>query len=190
VLVLMFDRTYMERFWPQLEAWLACMRGSSKGMLSTPEEQLRCTVTCLRETPVWFAHALKDRWLHCDANRAHRTLSEPWVAVTNQSDKEVQLHKIWHMDYMVRRLASGQGLTEARLITAAAPLATEAAGSPAAEKAPVPLADKVRRIKHELALEEELPMAIAIKRANEMMDIAPVGGLPAQADTLLAALGT
>jgi hypothetical protein len=30
-------------------------------------------------------------------------LSEPWVLVTNQSDKEVQLYKISHLDFMVRR---------------------------------------------------------------------------------------
>ena len=89
----MFDKTYMERFWPQLEAWLACMRASESGLVSTPEDELRCTVECLRDTPVWFAHSLKDRWLHCDAARAHRFLSEPFVQVTNQSDKELQVSR-------------------------------------------------------------------------------------------------
>ena len=63
VLVLMFDATYMERFWPQLEAWLAFMHASEGGLVSTPEEQLRCTVGCLRDAPEWHAQALKDRWL-------------------------------------------------------------------------------------------------------------------------------
>ena len=81
VLALMFDITYMERFWPQLEAWLAFMQGSARGLVSTPEESMRCTIQCLRDTPVWYSNALKDRWLHCDAARAHRVLSEPWVLV-------------------------------------------------------------------------------------------------------------
>ena len=44
VLILMFDRTYMERFWPLLEAWLSCMKGSERGLVSADDDALRCTI--------------------------------------------------------------------------------------------------------------------------------------------------
>ena len=186
VLVVMFDKTYMERFWPQFEAWLAFMRGDKKGLLSTPEEKLRCTVVCLRETPVWYASALKDRWLHCDSTKAHRLLAEPWVAVTNESDKNVQLAKIWHIDYMARRQMCKLDAAPTLTLTPAAPQP----GQPLPpDKGKEPLLSKVARIRKELALGEELPMATVIEKANGMMDMKPEGGLPAQADALLAALG-
>jgi len=109
VICVMFDETYMQRFWPQFEAWLTFMQASESGLVSTPEENLRCSIECLGDTPVWYANALKDRWLHRDAAGAHHLLSKPWVEVTNQSDKEVQLYKISHLDFMVRRHFTKRG---------------------------------------------------------------------------------
>ena len=100
--------SYMERFWPQLEAWLAFMRASPTGLVSTPEDALRCTIECLRDTPVWYRNALKDRWLRRNSASAHSELSQDWVQVTNKSDKEVQLYKISHLDFMVRRQMNAQ----------------------------------------------------------------------------------
>jgi hypothetical protein len=182
VLILMLDQTYMERFWPQFEAWLAFMQGSQSGLASTPEGQLRCTIRCLLGTPVWYANSLKDRWLNRNAAWAHRTLSEKWVSVTNASDKEVQLFKIFHLDYMTRRSV------RQRVARDATPV--EIVGSGSGTPPAATLADKVAQIKALLMLDEGLQMPLAIKRANELMDMQPIGGLPTQADALLAALGT
>ena len=60
VLALMFDTTYMERFWPQLEAWLAFMQASESGLVSTPAEELLCLAPPLAPRPArrrWLAHA-------------------------------------------------------------------------------------------------------------------------------------
>ena len=184
----MFDKTYMERFWPQLEAWLAFMQASARGLVSTPEDRLRCTIQCLQDTPVWYSNALKDRWLHCGAERAYRVLSEPWVLVTNQSDKEVQLYKISHLDFMVRRHVNKKSQTLSPL-----PTAPSIEGSPAlttSGSGGATLAQKVARIKDALEIDSSLPMPRAIAKANELMDMKPEGGLPAQAERLLAALGT
>ena len=182
VLALMFDKTYMERFWPQLEAWLAFMRASESGLVSTPEKMLRCTVECLLDTPVWFSNALKDRWLHCNAARAHTVLSEPWVLVTNQSDKEVQLYKISHLDFMARRHVNQQKGAAAKASPASPTLAASSSGG-------VTLMQKVAQIKQELDLNESLSTATAIKQANEVMGLEPDGPLPAQVEALLGALG-
>ena len=49
------------------------------------------------------------------------------------------------------------------------------------------LATKLHRISEFLGLETGLPALLAVQQANELMGIAPVGTLPAQVDTLLAA---
>ena len=103
VLILMFDRTYMERFWPLLEAWLSCMKGSERGLVSADDEALRCTIQCIDGLSESNAFDLKNRYRGCDANAVHRMLSANWVTVTNQSDKEVQLFKIRLLDFMARR---------------------------------------------------------------------------------------
>lgn len=91
MLILMFDQTYMERFWPQLESWLACSSGSlNEGLTPTPPQKLRCAIDCLRGTPEWYSHALVNRWGSSNSHRATETLMQPWVRVTNQSDKEIQ----------------------------------------------------------------------------------------------------
>jgi len=196
VLALMFDKTYMERFWPQLEAWLAFMRASKRGLVSTPEEQLRCVIECLGDTPIWFANALKDRWLHCDAARAHRVLSEPWVEVTNQSDKEVQLYKISHLDFMVRRhLANKARALAPKPSSPAIATPPKPAGGGASSSSidgssgGETMVQKVARIKKELDLDESLTTATAVEQANKVMEITPVGGLPTQVQALLGALG-
>ena len=66
------------------------------------------------------------------------------------------------------------------LKSAAAPL-----GSPAAERT---MAQKVARIKEELALDPSLPVAKAVATANAVMGIEPQGTLPRQVDHLLKEL--
>ena len=51
------------------------------------------------------------------------------------------------------------------------------------------LAQKVELIRRELALEPSMPMAAAIRAANDAMGLAASGSLPAQCDALLQAMG-
>lgn len=190
VLVLMFDETYMMRFWPQLEAWLSFMKGVQTGLVSTPEDELRCTIQCLGDAPPWYANSLKDRWLHCNATKAHRILSEPWVRVTNQSDKHVQLPKIWHLDYMARRHVRQRAAAQARADGGASANTLEGTGGGGGVKGvPETLAEKVTKIKKALELSDAIEMPTAIRQANEMLGLEASGPLPAQADVLIKALG-
>ncbi|MEC8291782.1 MAG: hypothetical protein VXZ78_06950, partial [Pseudomonadota bacterium] len=84
--------------------------------------------------------------------------SSDWVLVTNQSDKEVQLYKIWHLSYMVKHLVvkqqAGVGLIEgpsrpgtppgARSPWAAAAAAPPAPLAPAAAAAAPPPAPRAK----------------------------------------------
>ena len=51
------------------------------------------------------------------------------------------------------------------------------------------LVGEVDRIKAALDLDTALSIPAAIRRANELMELAPQGGLPTQAKTLLRAIG-
>ena len=103
--------------------------------------------------------------------------------MTNQSDKEVQLYKISHLDFMVRRQVNKQAASAepSAPVEVSAKLASSGGGAT--------IMQKVARIKRELVLDESLPMATAVKQANEMMGIAAEGPLPAQVDKLLEVMG-
>ena len=61
---------------------------------------------------------------------------------------------------------------------------------PAAVPAPAgTMASKLARIKRELGIDASLPMAAALKRANEAMGVTGDGPLPAQVERLMAMLG-
>ena len=53
----------------------------------------------------------------------------------------------------------------------------------------LPLADRVQRLRIELALDAALPMAEVVKQANEQMQLPPDGGLSQQVDALMDAMG-
>jgi len=100
----MADRSYGSRFWTQFEAWLSYQSASDDGLIGTATSQMRATVDCLHGTPEFYARALEAEWYNANARAAYEKLSSPDVAVTNQSDKDVQLPKIAMLDEMVRTL--------------------------------------------------------------------------------------
>ena len=176
--------SYMERFWPQLEAWLAFMRASPTGLVSTPEEELRCTIECLRDTPVWYRNSLKDRWLRRNAAAAHRELSQDWVRVTNKSDKEVQLYKIGHLDFMVRRHMNQRQPAA----PSAVPPAVGSSGAGGGGGGGGGFIDDVKKIKEALGITAAVPKEV-LAEANEQMGLPTEGPLPQQAGKLMDALG-
>ena len=108
VLVCMYDRSYMERFWPQLEAWLSFRRASSDGLGDTPPQQLRCTVTSVCEEADMFTDDLRKRWACSSVADAQVYLAKNWVAVYDPADKKLQLQKLGHLNYMVRHILSAE----------------------------------------------------------------------------------
>ena len=65
----------------------------------------------------------------------------------------------------------------------------EACSSTAVSGAAHTLFDSVAKIKNALDIDARMSMPAAIKEANKLMDMEEKGGLPAQAKTLLEALG-
>lgn len=104
VLVCVVNREYMERFWTQLEAWYSFRKGTEQGLVSTPKEQLRCTIVCVHEEDAMFEDDVVNRWANCSTEHACEILAKPWVRVYDQSDKVLQLLTLHHLEFHVIRL--------------------------------------------------------------------------------------
>ena len=212
--LIMADTDYMRRFWTNFEAWLSFVTPSPAGLVGT-SGKVRCSFDYvergLAETiRVKMQGALEEglREKLCKpVEEVHAFLESDTIQVTNKSDKAIQLPKIFSFNEAVigfmRRKAAAKVAAEVatsrpssarRGLPPPPPQASSAAAAaagttPATSTAPQEtLMSQVARIKEALALDASLPPPVAIKQANEMMDIKPEG-LPAQASKLLAAIG-
>ena len=93
VLIIM-DRSYMSRFWTQFEAWLSFQSATSEGLSNHTSDTRRNYVVTSLGAPASLEQALVEEWSGCTPKEAHGKLSQPDVAVTNQSDKDAQLPKL------------------------------------------------------------------------------------------------
>uniref|UniRef100_A0A7S1ABL7 COR domain-containing protein n=1 Tax=Noctiluca scintillans TaxID=2966 RepID=A0A7S1ABL7_NOCSC len=105
--LIMLDSEYTFRFWTQFEAWLSMQHATEGGLVSVSEEDRRYSIVCINRTPDSKKEELVKLWSNCDANKARDILMGERVKVTNQSDKEVQVHKIASLDWRVKCVVSG-----------------------------------------------------------------------------------
>ena len=85
------------------EAWYSFRKGTEEGLISTRKEHLRNTVVCVHEQDAMFKDDVANRWADCDVERARESLSEKWVQVFDPSDKVLQLQKLKHLEFIIRR---------------------------------------------------------------------------------------
>ena len=85
------------------EAWYSFRKGTEEGLISTRKELLRNTVVCVHEQDAMFKDDVANRWADCDVERARESLSEKWVQVFDPSDKVLQLQKLKHLEFIIRR---------------------------------------------------------------------------------------
>ena len=93
VLIIM-DRSYLSRFWTQFESWLSFQSATSEGLTNRKGDARRNYVVISLGAPASLEQALVEEWSDCTPKQAHGKLSQPDVAVTNQSDKDNQLPKL------------------------------------------------------------------------------------------------
>jgi len=93
VLILM-DRSYMNRFWTQFEAYLSMRAISSQGLTNAQDPMARVTIETLRGLPASQGTVLMEEWSNKTPDEAHAILAGQDVIVTNQSDKVIQLAKL------------------------------------------------------------------------------------------------
>jgi len=104
--LIMLDMMYPSRFWPQFESWLSMHTATADGLVPAAPEEQRWAVKPLHDTNSNFIAALEETWHHRTAEQAYERLAKPDVAVTNRSDKEVQLTVLCGMNEKVRRAAT------------------------------------------------------------------------------------
>jgi len=105
--LIIFDLRYVQRFWPQFEAFLSMRTVTEKGLSPTEEPKLRCHVRCINaaaDASEQYKRALLDTWLPKQAVDAHKFLKNDDIAVTNASDKDIQLGKLMQLDEFSRKV--------------------------------------------------------------------------------------
>jgi hypothetical protein len=102
-ILIILDLSYMSRFWTQFEAWLSMQSASANGVHPAHENDRRCTIVTIHGAPTSFKEELVDMWASKTPIEAHEFLSQPDVTVTNQSDKEAQLPKLFKLEADVKQ---------------------------------------------------------------------------------------
>ena len=104
--LILFDLSYLSRFWTQFEAWLSMQFATPNGLKSAVGTQnARYHIVCIQNAAAQadtFAKVLTEQWATKTPQQAFDFLSKPDVTVTNQSDKEGQLPKIMALDATVQ----------------------------------------------------------------------------------------
>jgi len=104
--LILFDLSYLSRFWTQFEAWLSMQFATPNGLKSAVgTKNARYHIECIQgaaEQAELYRKALVDTWASKTPQQAFDFLSKPDVTVTNQSDKEGQLPKIIALDVTIQ----------------------------------------------------------------------------------------
>jgi hypothetical protein len=104
--LILFDLSYLSRFWTQFEAWLSMQFATPNGLKSAVgAKYARHHIVCIQnasDQSELYTKALVDTWASKTPQQAFYFLSKPDVTVTNQSDKQGQLPKIKALDATVR----------------------------------------------------------------------------------------
>jgi hypothetical protein len=104
--LILFDLSYMSRFWTQFEAWLSMQFATPNGLKSAVgTENARYHIVCIQnaaDQAEQYRKVLVDTWATKTPQQAFDFLSKPDVMVTNQSDKLKQLPKIRALNVTVQ----------------------------------------------------------------------------------------
>eukprot|EP00900_Chrysochromulina_parva_P007474 jgi/Chrpa1/16728/Chrysochromulina_OHIO_Genome00023631-RA len=96
--LILFDLSYLSRFWTQFEAWLSMQFATPNGLKSAVgTKNARYHIVCIHAAAVQaelYRKVLVDTWANRTPQQAFNFLSNPDVKVTNESDKHSQLPKI------------------------------------------------------------------------------------------------
>ena len=104
--LILFDLSYLSRFWTQFEAWLSMQFATPNGLKSAVGTiYARHHIVCIQnaaDQSELYTKALTDQWATKTPQQAFDFLSKPDVTVTNTSDKQGQLPKIKALDATVQ----------------------------------------------------------------------------------------
>ncbi|CAK0893075.1 unnamed protein product [Prorocentrum cordatum] len=98
-----YERVYNQRFWPNVECWIATKMVTEDGLVPASEDRLRLKVHGIDSAKGSnCAFYVLDSWHYADAQKAIHSLSQKDIMVTNASDKEINLKVVASLDGMIR----------------------------------------------------------------------------------------
>jgi hypothetical protein len=103
---IMYERIYNQRFWPNVECWIATKMPTSDGLLPATNNRLRIQVYGISSAKGKDAGSrsfLLSAWHSKPASEAIAALSQEDILVTNQRDKEINLKVIASLDQQIRQ---------------------------------------------------------------------------------------
>ncbi|CAK0831312.1 unnamed protein product [Prorocentrum cordatum] len=100
--IVLYDRVYNQRFWPNVECWIATKIATEDGLVPATEDRLRVKVHGVESAKsLNCTRWVLDSWHHVDAQKAIRILSQKDILVTNARDKEINLKVVSSLDRMI-----------------------------------------------------------------------------------------
>jgi hypothetical protein len=102
----LFERVYNQRFWPNVESWIATKMATEDGLVPASKDRLRVHVhgvhSASGKDKASHEYVL-DTWHAADAQKAIEKLSEDDILVTNAKDKQINLRVVASLDDLIRR---------------------------------------------------------------------------------------
>jgi len=109
--IVMYERIYNQRFWPNVECWIATKMPTKDGLMPATDDRLRIQVYGIRSAKGKDESSrsfLLSAWHKTTAEEAIESLSEEDILVTNLKDKEVNLKVVASLDQQMRRTYSSK----------------------------------------------------------------------------------
>ncbi|CAK0830364.1 unnamed protein product [Prorocentrum cordatum] len=101
--IVLYERIYNQRFWPNVECWIATKMVTEDGLVPATEDRLRLKVHGIESAKELNCTVIVlDSWHHADAQTAIHILSQKDILVTNAKDKEINLRVVGSLDRLIR----------------------------------------------------------------------------------------
>jgi len=103
--IVLYERIYNQRFWPNVECWIATKMATEDGLVPASEDRLRIQVYGI-DSASGFDRASRmyvlGTWHSADAQQAIHFLSQDDILVTNARDKDINLKVVGSLDERIR----------------------------------------------------------------------------------------
>jgi len=110
--IILWDRQYNSRFWPNVESWTAMQMPTPRGLVPAPAKRLRARFFGIASADGQDKHVkqlMMASWHNKTANEAVGVLAADDILVTNAKDKTIGLNVVASLDGdIIRRAIRGQ----------------------------------------------------------------------------------
>merc|ERR1712194_315737 len=103
--IVLYERIYNQRFWPNVECWISTKTPTEDGLVPSSEDMLRVRVhgiDSVKGKDKMNTAVVLESWHKADAQEAIHVLSQNDILVTNAKDKEINLKVVDSLDDEIR----------------------------------------------------------------------------------------